>query len=53
VRSRFDTLMRDGLISFAEYDARDAWSRDYHAAAERSVRLVGNFELGVTRSGRA
>jgi hypothetical protein len=33
VRSRFDTLLRDGLISPAEYDAGDVWSRDYHSAA--------------------
>jgi hypothetical protein len=50
VQSRFDALLRDDCISPAEYDTGEAWSRDYHAAAERSVRLVSSFDLRMDGS---
>jgi hypothetical protein len=45
VRSRLDTLLRDGLISPAEYGAAESWQRDFHAAAERSTNLVASLEM--------
>ena len=30
--SRLDTLLRDGMLTPAEYDAAESWIRDFHAA---------------------